>query len=486
MFRRLKYAWRPNRKDLETFRLVKFFTLTGFIVIALFTVLLTLFVADRLQDMALKKSEEYAALLAANLNHQVFQQFVLPAAIRFQGRIQISDPAQYELLDAVVRNTIHGFHVQQVNIYDQRGDLAYSTDAIELGKNYLAVPEVKQALEEGERNIRLAVPKYMLFTLFFKSLQDKFLKTFNPLRLESVEIKLTPELGPVIGVFEITQDISRDMTEIGKFQLMLIATLIVLMGLLFMVLRQIVKKAETILERRQEERKELQAQLELAERLAALGEMVAGVAHEIRNPLGIISSTAELLRKRLEQNEANSRLAKIIEEEVNRLNQTVTEFLDFARPREPNLRSCDVEGILERGLDFLKPEIDRHHIGLTRQYGRNGHLIMVDPDLLYRAFLNILINAIQAMPKGGELTVSTAAGPRGKGMRIEFQDSGEGITAENVKKIFNPFFTTKDYGSGLGLSIVKGIIESHQGQITIESHFGRGAKVSVILPDIEH
>jgi signal transduction histidine kinase len=97
-----------------------------------------------------------------------------------------------------------------------------------------------------------------------------------------------------------------------------------------------------------------------------------------------------------------------------------------------------------------------------------------------------LINAIQAMPKGGELTVSTAVGPRGKGMRIEFQDTGEGITAENVKKIFNPFFTTKDYGSGLGLSIVKGIIESHQGQITIESHFGRGAKVSVVLPEIEH
>ena len=167
MFRRLKYAWRPDRQDLETFRLVKFFTLTGFVVIALFTVFLTLFVADRLQEMALKKSEDYAALLAANLNHQVFQQFVLPAAIRFQGRIQISDPPQYELLDTVVRNTIHGFHVQQVNIYDQRGDLAYSTDAIELGKNYLAVPEVKQALEDGDRNIRLAVPKYMLFTLFF-------------------------------------------------------------------------------------------------------------------------------------------------------------------------------------------------------------------------------------------------------------------------------------------------------------------------------
>lgn len=484
MFRRLKFAWRPDRQDLETFRLVKFFTLTGFVVIALFTVFLTLFVADRLQEMALKKSEDYAALLAANLNHQVFQQFVLPAAIRFQGRIQISEPSQYELLDAVVRNTIHGFHVQQVNIYDQRGDLAYSTDAVELGKNYLAVPEVKQALEQGDRNIRMAVPQYMLFTLF-QSLKDKYLKTFNPLRLESVEIKLTPELGPVIGVFEITQDISRDMMEIGKFQLMLIATLIVLMGLLFIVLRQIVKKAESILERRQEEQKELQTQLELAERLAALGEMVAGVSHEIRNPLGIISSTAELLRKRLENNESNTKLAKIIEEEVNRLNQTVTEFLDFARPREPNLRACDVEKILERGLEFLQPEIERYNIALIRNYSPNGHPLTVDPDLLYRAFLNIFINAIQAMPQGGQLTITTAAGPQGKGMKIEFQDTGEGISAENTKKIFNPFFTTKDQGSGLGLSIVKGIIESHQGQINIDSNFGRGAKVSIVLPEIE-
>jgi len=486
MIRRFKHTWRPDRQDLETFRLVKFFTLTGFVVITFFTIFLTLFVADRLQDMALKKSEDYAALLAANLNHQVFQQFVLPVAIRFQGRIQISDPAQYELLDTVVRNTIHGFHVQQVNIYDQRGDLAYSTDAIELGGSFLHVPAVRQALEQGERNIDLQVPKSMLQALLFQSKPGKYLKTFNPLRLESVEIKLSPELGPVIGVFEITQDISRDMAEIGKFQLMLIATLVALMGLLFMVLRQIVKKAETILERRQEEQQELQAQLELAERLAALGEMVAGVAHEIRNPLGIISSTAELLRKRLEADPANNRLASIIEEEVNRLNQTVTEFLDFARPREPNLQPAAVEDIIERSLQFLQPEIDRHHISLHRRYAQDGQPLWVDPDLLYRAFLNILINAIQAMPQGGELTVSTQPVSPGKGRKIIIQDTGEGILPENAKKIFNPFFTTKDHGSGLGLSIVKGIIESHQGQISIDSEVGQGATVSIILPGQEH
>ena len=119
------------------------------------------------------------------------------------------------------------------------------------------------------------------------------------------------------------------------------------MGLLFLVLRQIVKQAEVILERRQEEQRTLEAQLHQAERLAALGEMTAGVAHEIRNPLGIISSTAELLEERLARYEPQNRLAQIIVEESNRLNEKVTEFLDFSRPRVPNLRPCDLEGVIE-------------------------------------------------------------------------------------------------------------------------------------------
>lgn len=480
----MRAAWRPAQQDLATFRVVKFFTLSGFVVIAVFTVILTLVVAGRLQEMALKKSEDYALLLAANLNHQVFQQFVLPVAIRFQGRIQISDPQQYELLNTVVRNTIHGFHVQQVNIYDQRGDLAYSTDPLELGVNYLVVPEIRRALEEGERSIRLEVPSSLLLFLGLKGSQPKYLKTFSPFRLESMEIRLTPELGPVIGVFEITQDISRDMAEIGKFQLILIVTLIPLMGLLFMVLRQIVKKAERILERRREEQQELQRQLDLAERLAALGEMVAGVAHEIRNPLGIIGSTAQLLRQRLDQDPTGSRLAQIIEEEVQRLNQTITEFLDFARPRQPQLQTCNLEAVVDRTLSFLQPELERHQINLARDYHLDGLTVQADPELLHQAFLNIIINAIQAMPAGGRLTIATEP-VDSRGVRITFQDTGEGIAPENLTRIFNPFFTTKDKGSGLGLSIVKSIIEAHQGQISIDSRTGEGARVTIVLPGLE-
>ena len=114
----------------------------------------------------------------------------------------------------------------------------------------------------------------------------------------------------------------------------------------------------------------------------------------------------------------------------------------------------------------------------------NGHAQAADPDLLHQAFLNILLNAIQAMPEGGHLTVSTIPGPRGQGGEIRFADNGEGIDPETLKKVFNPFFTTKEKGSGLGLPIVKSIIESHQGAIKIDSAPG-GTTVTISLPELK-
>jgi two-component system sensor histidine kinase HydH len=213
--------------------------------------------------------------------------------------------------------------------------------------------------------------------------------------------------------------------------------------------------------------------------------MTAGVAHEIRNPLGIISSTAELLQERLARYEPQNRLAQIIVEESNRLNEKVTEFLDFARPRVPNLRSCDLEGVLNRSLELLDPEIKRLGIAVERRYHLNGRVLTLDPDLLHQAFLNLLLNAIQAMPGGGRLTVETGSGPGGHGSQIIIRDSGEGIDPENLKKILNPFFTTKERGSGLGLPIVKSIVESHRGTLKIESSApGEGTTVILTLPEL--
>jgi two-component system sensor histidine kinase HydH len=471
-------GWLP-RKDRDTFGLVKFFSLPGFIVIVILTGILTVLLTLQAQQMALKKNQDYLLLLAANLNHQIYQQFVLPTAFEMGGRITLSDPEQSQRLNTVVRNTIHGFHVEQLNQYDQEGVFSYSTENLPLGRKCTDVVGVQKALA-GENYFEL--PGYSTFwsIFWFGGSQSQQLKAYIPFRLED---KMVPHSGPVVGVFEITQNISGDLGEIANFRLIILVTLVVIMGVLFLVLRQIVKQAEIILERRQEEQRRLEAQLHQSERLAALGEMTAGVAHEVRNPLGIISSTAELLKERLAQYEPGNRLAQIIVDETNRLNEKVTEFLDFARPRVPNSRPCDLEGVLNRSLELLEPEISRLGVAVERRYHLNGRMLTVDPDLLHQAFLNILLNAIQAMPGGGQLTVETNGGPNGQGGEIRFRDTGEGIDPENLKKITNPFFTTKEKGSGLGLPIVKSIIESHRGTLKIDSTPGAGTTVTITLPD---
>ncbi len=477
---KLHTPWWPSGKDPQTFRLVKFFSLPGFVVILIFTGILTLLLTLRAQEMVLKKNQDYIILLAANLNHQIYQQFLLPTAFETGGRITLSDPEQSQRLDEVVRNTIHGFHVMQLNQYDQEGVFSYSTDKLPLGKKCDDVLGVKRALA-GENHFEFPGYHPLWGLLWQRGPEAHRLKAYIPFRLEQ---RLGSEPGPVVGVFEITQDISGDLAQIAKSRMIILLTLAVIMGLLFIVLRQIVKQAEVIQERRQEEQRELEGQLHQAERLAALGEMTAGVAHEVRNPLGIISSTAELLQERLVQYEPQNRLAQIIVEEANRLNEKVTEFLDFARPRVPNLRSCDLEGVLNRSLEFLQPEIERRGITVTRYYQLNSRALSADLDLLHQAFLNILLNAIQAMPHGGQLVVSTKVGPQGRGGEICFEDTGEGIDLDTQKKIFNPFFTTKERGSGLGLPIVKSIIESHQGSIKIDSTVGKGTAVTLSLPEL--
>ena len=237
-------------------------------------------------------------------------------------------------------------------------------------------------------------------------------------------------------------------------------------------MRQIVKKAGVILERRQEEQRRLEGQLHQSERLAALGEMTAGVAHEIRNPLGIISSTAELLQERLARYEPQNRLAQIIVEESNRLNEKVTEFLDFARPRVPNLRPCDLEAIINRSLELLDPgdRPPRHHGDPGYQLKRPG--ADGGPGSLASGLFE---HVAQRHPGHAGRRASYGGhhpGVGGHGGQILFRDNGEGIDPEALKKILNPFFTTKERGSGLGLPIVKSIIEAHQGSLEISSAKG--------------
>jgi signal transduction histidine kinase len=305
---------------------------------------------------------------------------------------------------------------------------------------------------------------------------QKKLRTFIPFT------GLNPYTGPtqVGGVFELIQDMSEEYKSIVRFQYIVFGLSLVFMGLIFLTLLLIVHKAERMIEERARAQRELEDQLHQSERLAALGEMVAAVSHEIKNPLGIIRSTAELMGTLPEAGETHKKLSSVITEESTRLNRIVTEFLDFARPQTPDIRECDLRDIIEKNLEFLRPELDKKGITVKAELDGMPLTLMADHGQLYRAFLNIFINASQSMDKGGSIKVH-AGEDKGR-LYVEIEDTGCGISQENLKRIFNPFFTTKDKGTGLGLSIVRKIIEGHKGTIAIQSQEGKGTRVEILLP----
>ena len=388
-----------NAEPVRPFRLVKYFSFTGFIVILVFTLGLTFFISQQARSLILKKSDDYALLLADNLNHQVFLQFVLPTALRY-GRIRLRDQYQYNLLDAVVRNTIHSFNVQQVNIYDLEGTITYSTDQEMVGTKTTDQASYGVA-KKGEKSSKLITIRGEGLTGSFNASWS--LHTFFPFRGER---PVQGAVGDVLGVFEIHQDLTADYAENTRFQYLTMAISIAAAGVLFFVLRQVIVRGERIIDQRNEERQRLMERLHHSQRLANLGQMVAAVAHEIRNPLGIISSTAEILNNKMKKYEQDNKLAGIIVEEAGRLNGIVTEFLDFARPQVPKATNCRIEDILDKNLNVLTPSLEKGNIQVECDY-QGPPSLEADPDLLYRAFLNVFVNAVQAMPEGGRIKVHT-------------------------------------------------------------------------------
>jgi signal transduction histidine kinase len=470
----------PNiRTEGKQFRLVKFFALASFIVMIIFSFPFSMFISQRAKEILLRSYENYALLVGENLNHQVLINFVGVVLYERNENISLRQMEQRELMDSVVRNTIHGFNIDIVNIHQLGEDvIAYSTDPELIGTKVKESLGYKKAAK-GEASSGLISRRDDFLGLGIEFLgETKKLRTYVPFRgpIPSASARA----GDVGGVFELIQDLSEEYEDIVRFQFLIFGLSTLIMILIFVALLLIVHKAEGIIEQRAKERLKLEEQLNQAERLAALGEMVAGVSHEVKNPLGIIQSTAELLGGMPDANENQKRLSGVIKEESGRLNSIVTKFLDFARPQVPFLQECHLEKILEKNLTFLQPELDKRNIQVNDHVNGKPLLLRADQELLYRALLNIFLNAIQATPDGGSITIKVEE--EKDYYQIEIQDTGRGINRENVKKIFNPFFTTKEKGSGLGLSIVRKIIEGHRGTIAIESKEGKGTTVKISLP----
>ncbi len=458
----------------KPFRLVKYFTLSSLIVIFVGTLVLSAFDTHLARKMQLQKSEEYAKLLVANLNHQIFLQFILPTVLKY-NRIQLRNPEQFKRLDQVVRSTLHSFKVEMVNIYDMESTVSYSFDRDIIGRKDIRSSGYKEALE-GKFSSRL-VRRGNFFEILLGFPKDSHLISISPLRAEKHVARLS---GPVLGAIEIKLDLTKEYKTIFSFQIRVIITSALVMIGLFLVLLLIVKNGEAIIERRALERLRLKEQLNRAEHLSSLGEMVAAVSHEIRNPLGIILSSTELMQKKLDPADPANTLTRIIMEESGRLNTIITDFLNYARPRMPNLAPCRVDQILAKNITFLASQAQSGGYTVKHRFAEFVPEIQADADMLYQAFLNILINAMQAMLDGGNINVMVDS--HDNMVKISIEDSGPGIPKDLMEKIWDPFFTTKDAGTGLGLGIVKNIVKSHSGRVVIKNLSAGGTCVAIDLP----
>jgi two-component system, NtrC family, sensor histidine kinase HydH len=226
--------------------------------------------------------------------------------------------------------------------------------------------------------------------------------------------------------------------------------------------------------------RDLQERVRRSERLASLGRLAAGVAHEIRNPLSSIRGFAQYFQQRLKGQEKEQEYAAIMIKEVDRLNRVITELLDFARPKEPHRESHRLEELLGHSLKLLEPELIKRNVKVEKHVDPNLPPAMVDRDQLSQAFLNLLLNSLESMENGGKIEIAlTNVPPK---LQISIRDTGRGIPAEDVGKVFDPFFSTKRRGTGLGLSIVYQIVEIHGGDIQVESREGMGTTFRVTLP----
>ena len=227
-----------------------------------------------------------------------------------------------------------------------------------------------------------------------------------------------------------------------------------------------------------------------ADRLTALGELAAGVAHEMRNPLTTIRGYLQILPENLKDPEFIQEFSDNVIREIDRLTRLTENLLDMAKPISPELQTAVLSGILDEVVMFLADSFGRHRIRVEREEDTDPAVVWVDRDRIKQVFINLLMNAVEAMPQGG--TIRVRFGQRMERLRegdpprsyavVEIQDCGPGIPREMLDRLFDPFFTTKDHGTGLGLALSNRIVEEHQGFLRAESQMGESATFSVLLP----
>ncbi|MGE5418403.1 MAG: ATP-binding protein [Acidobacteriota bacterium] len=286
-------------------------------------------------------------------------------------------------------------------------------------------------------------------------------------------VAYAPHLLLYMGTPELT--VVNQLMEIGLF---------VIIGAITGILAETEQKQRMQLAHQLHQLQEMEQEVRVADRLAATGQLAAGVAHEIRNPLGIIRAAAQLIKdENIDNQEVNESLGVILSE-VDRANRVVLGLLDFARPQNPEFVHVDVIAAVREALQLASKYAAHQGIQVRSYLSERPVIISGDRELLKQLIVNLVMNAVQASVKGGTVDLRIFEGPTGQsdGVFIEIRDTGTGISTEDQERIFDPFFTTKEKGTGLGLAIVHRIVRDHQGHIQVKSDKSEGAVFTVWLP----
>ena len=223
-------------------------------------------------------------------------------------------------------------------------------------------------------------------------------------------------------------------------------------------------------------------ELERVVSLAALGELSASVAHEIRNPLCGIQLLVEVLQTKMDAEDSRHAILENLRRETERMGKVVTNLLHFSRRYEPQRSLCAIEDVVRRSIDSVQSHLTKGDVTVVVGADEAGCEAEVDGDLLMQVFKNLLLNAVEASPAGSTLRVQLQPADDGRAVAVAFADQGEGIGEDAIRKVFDPFFTSKPNGIGLGLSVSKKIVDAHNGRIQVESMPGQGATFTVLLP----
>jgi len=251
------------------------------------------------------------------------------------------------------------------------------------------------------------------------------------------------------------------------------------------------REAQERMTQESETRLDLERSLRQSEKLAMIGQLASGLAHEIGTPLNVIGGRAEMTKKKLEDKETVLKNLDVIVQQSARITKIIQQLLGFVRKKKPEQSLLNVPELLETTLEFLSHQIQKQRVSVAREIADNLPSVKGDPDQLQQVFLNTILNAIQAMPQGGTLRLSVLSKWLSKAdfenekrqyVEVCIEDTGVGIEKEIIPNIFNPFFTTKNRGTGLGLMISQGIVQDHEGWIDVESEVGEGSVFKIYLP----